>query len=172
MNRVTLTYQTLGFDSEKKKQLIGPIIFMIFCLLFVIISILFYLRWNAQEPLTNRASHSVISIIQDQEKLDLSSFSRYPRPTDDLPITTDTAPSFAFSAANAQSDLWHLVYFGADEDKPFQQHEIELIMTPIDGGIVIAQPINSLQAGTYCFYERDWFDRSRLPTHYCFEMKG
>lgn len=172
MNRVTLTYHTLAFDSENKKQLIGPIIFMICGLLFVIISILFYLRSNTQEPLTNGASNSVISIIQDQETLDLSSLSKHPTPADDLPITTDTAPAFAFSAAYAQSDLWHLVYFGADEDRLLQQHEIELIMTSTDRGLVIVEPINSLQAGTYCFYERDWFDRSSLPTHYCFEMKG
>lgn len=172
MNRITLTYHTLAFDSENKKQLIGPIIFMIFCLLFVIISILFYLRSNAEESLTNRASNSVISIIQDQQALALSSLSRYPTPADDLPITTDAAPAFAFSTAYAQSDLWHLVYFGTDQHQPFQQHEIELIMTPTDRGIVIVEPINLLQAGTYCFYERDWFNRSSLPTHYCFEMKG
>lgn len=173
MNRVTLTYHTLAFDSQKKKQLIGPIIFMICCLLFVIISILFYLRSNTQGFLTNRVSNSVISIIQDQETLDLSSLSKHPTPADDLPIiTTDTAPAFAFSAAYAQSDLWHLVYFGADEDRLLQQHEIEFIMTSTDRGVVIVEPTNSLQAGIYCFYERDWFDRSSLPTHYCFEMKG
>lgn len=171
-NRMRLSSHTLGFDSENKKQLIGPLVFMIFCLLFVIISILFYLRSNTQEPLTNGVSNSVISIIQDQQTLDLSSLSRYPTPADDLPITTDRAPAFAFSAAYAQSDLWHLVYFATDEDKPLQQHEIELIMTATDRDIVIAQPINSLQAGTYCLYERDWFNRSSLPTHYCFEMKG
>ena len=172
MNRITLNNDTLAVAFDNKKGLMTPIFSNIIVLILSITTIWFYHIFVNGEGLADTAPNSTVYLIQDDEYVETSPSHGRPDLSESFAITNQAQPSFALWHPYAQHDLWRLVYFGTDKDGRHQQHDVDLTITPLDKGMVIAEPTESLQAGSYCFYERDWFNRPAPTAHHCFQVEG
>lgn len=181
MNRVTLNHHAFTLALDHKKRLINPLTSMIFVLILAITGILLSLFFMNQHVFAAPASHSSVFVIQDDDYVETLPTLGRPDLSQTFPIinsnsnpnsnSNQTSPSFALWHPYGQHDEWRLVYFGSPPDGLHQQHDVDFTITPIDKGVVIAEPKESLQTGTYCFYQRDWFDRPPPTAHHCFEIE-